>query len=62
MWENVYSETYDIMERLAVDGGWLYRNRMVTSGSAQDPQHYVWLVTMTFVPTAAPPAQATTTP
>jgi hypothetical protein len=54
MWEVVYAEPYDIMERLPTQGGWLYRNRYVTSGSAQDPQHYVWMVTMAFVPADAP--------
>jgi hypothetical protein len=57
MWEDVYSEQFDVMERLRVDGGWLYRNRLVTSGSAQDPGDYVWLVSMSFVPGEPQPPQ-----
>jgi len=54
MWQSVYDNPFDKMDRLAVDGGWLYRNRFVISASAQDPAHYVWAVTMAFVPEPAP--------
>ena len=41
MWQAVYSHPYDVMERLAVDGGWLYRNRVVVNASAQEPSGFV---------------------
>ena len=58
MWEIIYTTPTDIMERLAVDGGWLYRNRVVMQSSAQSPHDYAWGVALTFVPEpAAPPLQ-----
>jgi hypothetical protein len=62
MWEDVYSEEFDIMQRLWVGGGWLYRNRFVTKGVAQEPQSYVWLVSMSFVPGEPQPPQNTAVP
>jgi len=53
-WENVYSTSGDVLERRQVTGGWLYRNRYATSGSAQDPQHWIWNFAITFVPEPAP--------
>jgi len=57
-WEVVSDTPYDKIERLAVDGGWLYRNMTVVSSSAQDAAHYLWGVSITFVPTPAAPMQA----
>jgi hypothetical protein len=58
MWQSVYSQPYDILERMAVDGGWLYRNRVVVQSSAQNPSDYVWSVALSFVPEAAPAEEA----
>jgi hypothetical protein len=49
MWETVYSNPGDIMERMSVEGGWLYRNRFVVQSSAQNPSDYVWTVALAFV-------------
>jgi hypothetical protein len=48
MWEDVYSEDFDIMQRMRVEDGWLYRNRFVVGGSAHSG--YVWAMSMAFVP------------
>ena len=58
-WTVVYTSAYDTMERMQVDGGWLYRNRVVVNSSAQEPSGFVWSVALTFVPEPAttPPAE-----
>jgi hypothetical protein len=58
-WDNVTTDKFDILERQAVAGGWLYRNRTVTGGQAQFEGSYVWQVALTFVPdvVAPPPAE-----
>ena len=53
-WTVVYTSPYDIMERMSVDGGWLYRNRVVVNASSQEPSGFVWSVALTFVPEPAP--------
>jgi len=55
MWEEVYSEPTDVMERLRVEDGWLYRNRVVVDGSAQSAGGYLWTATLAYVPDAAKP-------
>jgi len=55
MWENVYAQPYDVMERMAVDGGWLYRNKVVVNASSQNPGDFVWATSLTFVPEPAAP-------
>lgn len=55
MWENVYTTTSDIMERYAVEGGWIYRNRYVIESSSQSPADWVWEFSITFVPEPAAP-------
>jgi hypothetical protein len=49
-WETVYSEQFDVMHRMRLDDGWIYRNRLVMSSSAQNPADYHWQVTSTYVP------------
>lgn len=44
-WESVYTSENDRMERLPVEGGWLYRN-FVRSGS--DHGGYTWMVALSF--------------
>jgi hypothetical protein len=58
MWQSVYAQPYDIMERMSVDGGWLYRNRIVVNASAQNPGDFVWATALTFVPEPAPVEEA----
>jgi len=58
MWESVYSQPYDTMERMQVTGGWLYRNRVVVNSSAQNPSDFVWAVALSFVPEPATPPPA----
>ena len=54
-WESVYDTTYDKMDRQAVDGGWLYRNRFANAASPLLEARHGWQVTVTFVPTAQAP-------
>jgi len=53
-WESVYSTPADIMERRAVAGGWLYRNRVAVSASGQNVQDWVWAISLAFVSEPAP--------
>lgn len=46
-WEQVQASQYDILERQAITGGWIYRNRYVTGGSQH--QGFTWAVSITFV-------------
>jgi hypothetical protein len=52
MWEAVYRSDNEVMERTAVDGGWLYRYQL-----RQGSEHggFSWSIAMAFVPTPAPP-------
>src|SRR5215831_13382275 len=54
MWQQVYAEQNDIMEVMAVPGGYLYRNRLVIDGSAQAAGGFVWGCVMAFAPPGAP--------
>lgn len=55
-WEQVQASQYDILERQAIAGGWIYRNRYVTGGSQH--QGFTWAVSITFVAdTQAPLAE-----
>jgi len=55
MWEEVYREPTDIMERMRLTDGWLYRNRVVADGSLQSAGGYDWDVVITYVPGPLPP-------
>jgi hypothetical protein len=55
VWEEVYRQPFDIMERYRVDDGYLYRNRLVTGSAAQIQSDYVWGVAITYVADAAAP-------
>jgi hypothetical protein len=55
VWEEVYRQPFDIMERYRLDDGYLYRNRMVTGSAAQNMGDYVWSVATTYVADAAAP-------
>jgi hypothetical protein len=52
-WELVSGDDNEVMERAAVEDGWLYRNKL-RYGSAHDG--YTYACTMCFVPTAPAPA------
>jgi hypothetical protein len=54
-WENVYSQQFDVMDRMRLDDGWIYRNRLVVSSSAQNPADYQWQIACTYVADAPPP-------
>jgi hypothetical protein len=53
VWEEVYRQPFDIMERYRLDDGYLYRNRLVTGSAAQIQSDYVWGVAITYVADAA---------
>jgi hypothetical protein len=55
VWEEVYRQPFDIMERYRVDDGYLYRNRLVTGSAAQIQSDYVWGAAITYVADAAAP-------
>ena len=55
VWEIVYSQQYDVMERTRLDNGWIYRNRLVVGARAHNPADYSWLATSTYVPDAPAP-------
>jgi hypothetical protein len=49
MWETVYDEPYDKMDRLPVPGGWIYRNKVVIDSRAQVQSQWVWNISICYV-------------
>ena len=50
-WEPVYQNDHEIMERAAVEGGWLYR---LQQRFGSEHSGYRWTMALAFVPTPTP--------